>query len=241
MRFYVYCIAESLPNLEGLSVGIAENALELLEIEGLVIVASQFENEQVEISRANVIRHEAVVRRVLAETTPLPFRFGTVVAEANLRSFLTARRAALLGRLAVVRNCVEMSIKIIWQSPSEGKTAQEHEATAELGTGAAFLLSKRHELFGDETLATKASEIADWLRNRLDGMVRQAQVAVEPKQKLVLAGSYLIERSVESKYRVQVARLKEERPHLHFLTSGPWPPYTFANIDLEFATHFGVS
>jgi len=32
-----------------------------------------------------------------------------------------------------------------------------------------------------------------------------------------------------------------ERPELHFLTSGPWPPYTFANIDLEFETQFGVS
>jgi hypothetical protein len=32
-----------------------------------------------------------------------------------------------------------------------------------------------------------------------------------------------------------------ERAELRFLTSGPWPPYSFANIDLEFKTQFGVS
>ena len=241
MKFYVYCVAENQPSLEGLSVGIAEGNLELLEIDGLVVVASKFDGESVQINRVSVLRHEAIVRSVLAETTLLPFRFGTVVGEANLQSFLTARRTALLSRLALVRNCIEMSIKIIWQTPSELTVTQNHEGDAELGAGAAFLLSKRQEILGDETLSTKANEIAAWLSSRLDGLVREGQVAVEPKQKLVLAGSYLIERSLESNYREQVAKLKEERPHLHFLTSGPWPPYTFANIDLEFATHFGVS
>ncbi|HEV8368575.1 MAG TPA: GvpL/GvpF family gas vesicle protein [Pyrinomonadaceae bacterium] len=241
MKFYVYCVAESRPSLEGISVGIAESDLELLEIEGLVAVASKFEDESVQINRVNVLRHEAIVRSVLTETTLLPFRFGTVVGEANLRSFLIARRTALLSRLALVRNCIEMSIKIIWQIPSELTVTQNHERDVEVGVGAAFLLSKRQEILGDESLLVKANEIASWLHSRLDGLVRQEQIAVEPKQKLVLAGSYLIEQSLDSKYRELVAKLKEERPHLHFLTSGPWPPYTFANIDLEFATHFGVS
>ena len=42
----------------------------------------------------------------------------------------------------------------------------------------------------------------------------------------------------------EVCRLGEARktrPELHFLVSGPWPPYTFSNIELEFKSQFGVS
>jgi hypothetical protein len=45
----------------------------------------------------------------------------------------------------------------------------------------------------------------------------------------------------ETDFRSELEGLRDERPELHFLVSGPWPPYTFANIDLEFETQFGVS
>ena len=56
------------------------------------------------------------MRNVLAMTTPLPFRFGTLVTEAGLRSYVTSRKAALEDRLEVVKDSVEMSIKVIWQN-----------------------------------------------------------------------------------------------------------------------------
>jgi hypothetical protein len=38
-----------------------------------------------------------------------------------------------------------------------------------------------------------------------------------------------------------MASIRENRPELHFLFSGPWPPYSFANIELEFKSQIGVS
>jgi gas vesicle protein GvpL/GvpF len=50
-----------------------------------------------------------------------------------------------------------------------------------------------------------------------------------------------VERDFVDEYRARLKVARAERPDLHFLVSGPWAPYSFANIDLEFTTRFGVS
>ena len=72
-------------------------------------------------------------------------------------------------------------------------------------------------------------------------LVRDEHVTVRPSERLLLAAAHLVERVNIQKYRARVAEARQNRPELHFLVSGPWPPYTFANIELEFKTQFGVS
>jgi len=239
MKFYVYCVASTPVELDTSLIGVGGGEVEQLIVERLSVVASKFDGELVSVSRENILRHESVVRNVLAITTPLPFRLGTLVTEASLRSYVTSRKAALEHRLEMVKDCVEMNIKVIWQRALDDD--ESPATTDELGVGAAFLLAKRQELFGDERLAKKSQEIADWLSGRIKNLVKQENVSVHPKQKLVLAGAYLVERSLQAQFRAKVDKLVVERPEIHFLTSGPWPPYTFANIDLEVKTQFGVS
>jgi hypothetical protein len=243
MKLYVYCVAEHLKNFETSVSGIAEQEVQLLTIEGLVVPASNFETEAIALTRENVLRHESIVRKVFAETTPLPFRFGTLITKEALDSFIRSRLGALTDRLRAVRNSVEMSVKIIWPNLSEreqGNSDPGFDQSA-MGPGAAYLISRREEFLGKQELAEEAKAIADWVGSRLNGFSRQHQVSVEPAQKIVLSGSYLIERQREPDFRAELGVMRAERPNLHFLLSGPWPPYTFANIDLEFETHFGVS
>ena len=238
MKFYVYCVASTPVELDPSLIGVGGGAAEQLIVDGLSVVASKFDTDRVSVSRENILRHEAIVRNVLAMTTPLPFRFGTLVTEAGLRSYVTSRKAALQDRLEVVKDSVEMSIKVIWQNAVDDESPP---STEDLGIGAAFLVAKRQELFGEERLVKRSQEIADWLSGRIKNLVKKENISVHPKQKLVLAGAYLIQQAIQAQFRTRVEELAVERPELHFLTSGPWPPYTFANIDLEFETQFGVS
>jgi len=57
----------------------------------------------------------------------------------------------------------------------------------------------------------------------------------------VVAAAHLVERDKIPQYKERLAAARKNRPELHFLFSGPWPPYSFANIELEFKTQFGVS
>ena len=240
MKLYVYCVADSEPSFARPLVGLANNDVEFLKFGELVVGASQFNGEVVEVNRENVLLHDAVIREVFSQVTILPFRFGTSLTSTSLESYMRSKHQALAERLSSLRNCVEMSVKIIWRNQVVSKPRDE-KPDPELGQGTAFLLAKREQLLVDENLDREARTMADWIRERLSGVVLNEQVSVQPKQKLVLSASYLVERGRETDFGQIVDKLRIERPDLHFLTSGPWPPYTFANIELEFETHFGVS
>jgi len=71
--------------------------------------------------------------------------------------------------------------------------------------------------------------------------VKETCTETNATDKLILVAAHLVERAVVEQYRARVKTAREERPELHFLVSGPWPPYSFANIELEFKSQFGVS
>ena len=209
----------------------------------LSALVSDVDEKAVLINKESVLTHQKVVSSLLDRTTPLPFRFGAVVSEEELRSYLESRRPALLEKLAVVDGCVEMSIKIIWQKSVLETRAKSDldERVAAKQVGTEFLRKKASELADNQQLIEQASNIAAWLEGLLGLAIRDIRMSVRPSQRLVIAADCLVPRVGLDAYQSAVDAARSERPDLHFLTSGPWPPYSFANIDLEFKSQFGVS
>ena len=240
MKLYVYCLAESSVALVEPVAGISGAAVRLLEIDGLTAVVSDLNADAVPVTRENALCHAAVVRSVFTETTPLPFRFGTLASEQQMKSYVFARKAKLKAKLAHVRDCAEMNVKIIWQlsepDPGEGAEDINHH-----GIGTAFLAEKRRALIGDERRVAMANEMVEWLRVCVSGLVKDEQVTVRPGERLFYAAAHLVERSQIRQYRERIAEARTARPDFRFLSSGPWPPYSFANEELEFQSRFGVS
>ena len=202
------------------------------------MLVSDLDADVVQVTRENALAHAAVVRSILGQTTPLPFRFGTVVTQQQLLNYLSTSKAALETKFAQVRGCIEMNVKIIWElSDAE----PEPEAESHQGAGTNFLAQKRREILGGEQSAAEAATISTWLHDQVSSLTRDEQVTLRPTEKLVLAAAHLVERARVKKYRENMAEACQARPELHFLLSGPWPPYSFANIELEFKTQFGVS
>ena len=236
MKLYAYCLIEDDGAFDPTTRGISGAPVRLLHIDELAVLVSDFESDTVAVTRENALAHAAVVGSVLYRTTPLPYRFGTLITESQLRSYITTRKPALQTRFAHVRGCVEMSVKII----RELSTDNTPPADA-ITSGTTFLQEKRRELLGSEAKAAEATEISTWLSEQVQGLTRDEQVTVRPSEKLVVAAAHLVERDKIPQYRASMAAARESRPELHFLLSGPWPPYSFANIELEFKTQFGVS
>jgi hypothetical protein len=237
MKLYAYCLAEDLDTLDHSPPGIVGSPVKLIKIENLAVLVSNIDLDAVPVTKENALAHAAVVRSILDQTTPLPFRFGTLVTAPQLSNYVSARQPALEKKLAHVRGCVEMSIKIIWDAPSSKRTTNAEP----LGAGTTFLAEKQREIFGGEQRAKQAAEISDWLRGEVSGLTRDEQVTVRPSEKLLLSAAHLVERVNIERYRAQLGEARKNRPELHFLVSGPWPPYSFANIELEFPMQFGVS
>jgi hypothetical protein len=237
MKLYAYCLVEDPDAFDASTRGISGATVRLLQIDELAVLVTDFNADTVAVTRENALDHAAVVRSVLDRTTPLPFRFGTLVTEQQLRSYISARKPALQTRFAHVRGCVEMSVKVIRELSDEIKTQSRDEIT----TGTSFLKEKRREILGSEQKTAEAREIETWLHEQVGGLIRDEQVTIRPSEKLVLAAAHLVERDKIGQYKEKTAAARKNRPELHFLFSGPWPPYSFANIELEFKTQFGVS
>ena len=241
MKLYAYCLVDDIDTLDVRRPGISGAAVRVLKIEDLSVLVSDSQSDAVPVTRENALDHAAIVRSVLDRTTPLPFRFGTLVTEQQLRNYVSARKPALQTKLAHVRGCVEMSVKIIWEVSAANNAHEPPAPATKQGAGATFLAEKRREILGDERRSEEAAEISAWLRQAVSGLTRDELVTVRPSEKLVLSAAHLVERANLRIYREKVSAARENRPELRFLLSGPWPPYSFANIELEFKTQFGVS
>lgn len=237
MKLYAYCLTEIIETQAAPVSGISGAKVDVIKIENFSLLVSEFEGDAVPVSRDNALAHAAVVQSVLNETTPLPFRFGTVVTDEQLRSYVTARREALAAKLAQLRGCVEMSVKII-SNPDETESEID---SGEQGPGATFLRKKQREILGGERRAAQAREVASWLHEQVGTYIRQEQVSLSPTEKLLVAAAHLVRREEVASYRERLTEARKTRPELHFLVSGPWPPYSLSNIELEFKTRFGVS
>ena len=237
MKLYVYCVTETIESLPEKLQGIAGAEVRLFQTENFSLLVSDFSGDIVQVYRENALVHAAVVRSVLDQTTPLPFRFGALVTEEQLRNYIAARGEALAANLALVSGCVEMNVKII----SDLQDRQPADQDLQEKPGTAFLTEKRRELLGSEARAEEARSIAGWLERQLGAAVRQTRIKTNVTNRLILAAAHLVERAAIQQYRNKVQEARAQRSDLKFLTSGPWPPYSFANIELEFHELFGVS
>jgi hypothetical protein len=238
MKLYAYCLVEDPDTFDASTRGISGAAVRLQQIDEYGVLVSDFDSDTVAVTRDNALDHAAVVRSVLDRTTPLPFRFGTLVTDEQLRSYISARKPALHTRFELVRGCVEMSVKIIREVSTDNKERERQEAVT---SGTTFLQEKRREIRGSEQSAAEAKNISTWLHDRVKTLTRDEQVTLRPSEKLVVAAAHLVERDKIPQYKEMMASIRENRPELHFLFSGPWPPYSFANIELEFKSQIGVS
>jgi hypothetical protein len=231
MSLYVYCLSDELTE-EGLAGarGLNGEPARLVAHAGLGAVVSAFDEAPAPVTREHVLAHNRVNSQVLAATTPLPFRFGTLTDEARLASYLRERAEDLRAALARVRGCVEMSVKLLWDASAQTPAESPADAGGAQG-GTAFLLAKRRELLGEEQARRRAEELASWLERRTSDLARASDARLRPAETLVVRAAHLVGRAQVADYRERLRELRAERPDLRFLTSGPWPPYSFTKLN----------
>jgi hypothetical protein len=239
MRLYVYCLAEGVERLNKNLSGVSGAVVRIVELEeDLSALVSVYRSDDFQVSRKNALAHHEVVRSITEQTTPLPTRFGTVVTIEQLRNYVSTHHEAIKAKLARVRGSVEMNVRMI--RTIDADTSQESENTG--GPGTAFLLEKRRKIVREQAGTAEKGQLSAWLDEKLGDLIKEEKISVTPSETVILArADHLIERAKVQEYRTKMTKAVQERPDIRFLVSGPWPPYSFANIGLEFSSQFGVS
>lgn len=164
---------------------------------------------EVDLTPEALWRHEQCVEALMEERDLLPIRYGTRVADPErVAETLSERRDELSARLERVRGAVELAVRV------EDDAAPAEAAPAESGRDYLRRLARR-----DGT--------ASLLHEPLAALARES--VVRPGAELLRA-AYLVDRAAVPAFVELVQRLQAAHPGVAVLCTGPWPPYSFAEV-----------
>jgi hypothetical protein len=216
---YLYALVDEEP-MGPLGEGLAGEPLRLARDAISAVVGDL--PERPKPNRETLERQDAVVRRLAgAFGAILPARFGEVFAdERALAVRLEPRAAEVAAALALVRGCVQMTLRVF----GEPEALLDPEPEPAGGPGTRYLADRRRA--GER--ARSLPEI-DLLREALRPLLRAERIERHEGGGPLLGTAYhLIPRAQTAAY---LDVLEAERARIggrRVAASGPWPPYAFA-------------
>ena len=217
MSWYLYGLVEGGAGLPPQLCGIDGAPVRLATIETLEAVISDSPTPTVTASKENILAHARVLDAVIADRTPLPFRFGAIVTPEALDKFIGANLDALTSDLARVRGQVQMTIRLAIRS----RPSTAEPDTGE-GPGTRFL---KERLAVRERLA----DAADWLTKEMGELAREAESTIVTAPSAIATVAHLVRRANVDEYNSRFEAVCSQRPDFACLRSGPWPPYAFVS------------
>jgi hypothetical protein len=203
-------------------------------------VVSPLAQARVPPTEANLWRHEAVVETLMADRTVLPVRFGTVLTnEAAVQAALAAHYTDFVASLKLVRGRVELGLRVLWD---DDPPAPQSPPAPRKRSGRSYLLARLAAERQAQAWRQRAEALATEIDTALTFRTVRSTRRVLVTPRLLLTAAYLVEHDQVPIFRREVERLSVAHPTLHFLCTGPWPPYSFVTADrtaLDFLRFLG--
>jgi hypothetical protein len=213
---WLYCVTPAGHRPPPDTLGIGDAPVHAVEEGGLAIWASPIVKPHG--TGLDAIRsHNRVVEAALTETvTPVPLRFGQTAAEAQARAMLVSDEDAWRRRLAAVAGTLEFGVRSLRSAPA----AQNVRDPARF-TGRQFLeeLARRER---------EDSSVMAAVHEAVCGLVREERLVHATRGEASPAVAHLVERASVTDYRDALRRLDAQHPDFRLMTTGPWPPWSFA-------------
>jgi hypothetical protein len=199
---HVYAVLDAGATVPGIA-GLAGRAVEAHRLEGLTVAASTLAERPRPTTEA-ALRHGEVVEALAAvNDAVLPVRFGSELVPRELDS----RRQELLRSLDRVRGCVEVGVRAL-------RTIHHEPGST---SGSDYLRSRLAEV----------QEIALAGNALHRPLAACARATVRRRTRLLLDAAYLVPQDGLARFRQALAELAAE-PGTALVSTGPWPPYSFA-------------
>lgn len=170
-------------------------------------------------------RHNHVIEAAMdAAVTPVPLRFGQYVSPAELAVRVADRRSAWLASLAEFAGCAEYGLRVL--EPERAPAARDVRTAAV--TGRAYLESLARTAGLDRERRDRADALAAALRAQLGDCIVRDRVEPLPSAHGLASIAHLVRSGSAEAYRRGIDAARAAMPSLRFLSSGPWPPYSFS-------------
>src|SRR5262245_12341353 len=240
---YLYAVIGSTPKQEWHVYGIEGNAVRSVTDGAVSAVVSDLSRSRIRPERRHLAAHRQVLEQVMAETSLLPLRFGTIADDAEaVRRILSLHQERFITQLNRVAGKVEMGLQVSWDVPNIFEYFIEREPE---------LRRLRDRYFGSQARCTQQDKIQigqffdQLLNEERDACTQQVENALvrtcaEIKrnacrnEREVMNLACLVELDTSDQFEaavVEAARLFDD--DFAFKQSGPWAPHNFVDLDLE--------
>lgn len=229
MATYLYCLLRASGDPPAGLAGVDDATVRAVDLGGLVAWVSDVAETTIAPSPARAQAHDRVVRAALEGATPLPARFGQVLAdEAELRTALSGRREALASALQRVDGAVEMTVRMLVRSAARRDAPGRTEADVQSVTSGRDYLQRIAAIQREErNVLAKAQIVRDQVSSVVRGLVRAESFAGAAAGSSLVTVSHLVPRENIGAYRSALQALRQDDVALAIMVSGPWAPYSF--------------
>jgi hypothetical protein len=247
---YLYAVCRRLdPTALGGIAGVGDEPLEIVEVldlQGVVgtVDLDEFGEdglrsnlERLDWVERTARRHDAVIQACALHAATAPMRMATIYLDDDgVCSRLELWYDALVAALDRVTGRQEWSVKVY--APAHA-APDPNDGTRAVSSGAAYLRQKKAA--ADQRRAAEAQAMR--AAREIDGLLGDLAVARRHlraqdsslsgvEETMLLNGAYLVDEQTAAEFTAQLAQLVAAHPEVSIACGGPWPPYSFATVEV---------
>jgi hypothetical protein len=193
--------------------------------------------------RSHLAAHQQVLRKLMAETTPLPMSFGIVADSPQaVRSLLLRHQPALLEQLRRVADKVEMGVRVTWDVPNIFEyfvnTHPELRQARDQFLGGAREPAQEDKIEVGRMFDRLLNEDRETHIEKVETILAPHCAEIEPmkcrSEREVMNLACLVERSQMPQFESSVFEAAQQFDNnFAFDYNGPWAPHNFVELNLE--------
>jgi hypothetical protein len=223
--------------------GISGGNLYLVSADDITALVSNIKGKDLIANRSNAIEYAGVIETLAQQFTLLPVRFGSVM-ESNdaIKKMLERNYNEIQHNLMYIENKVEFGLKVFCDSE---KIKAELKAKKEYGPIIEVTLGNGNSIYRDY-LNKKIEEhrVEELLLSHIDKIIKGIianLVQLNPIHKFkkmttttnIIDAVFLLEKDKKDNLVNAIKGFQNQYTDLHFVLTGPWPPYSFVDIPLK--------
>jgi len=223
--------------------GIAGVDLQTVYFEDISAVFSDIQRGELVSDKSNAMAYAGVVEALSLHFTLLPVRFGSLIATTDAITKIMERNYnEIQSNLRKVENKVEFGLKIFCDSE---KIKGELRAKTEAEQPSEPLQHTEHSIYRDYlNKKLKEHRFEELLLAHVDMIIQDITThlaQLNPLHKFkkmmtetnIIDAFFLLEKNKNDGLINAVKELQNRYDGLHFMLTGPWPPYNFVDITIK--------
>lgn len=223
--------------------GINGSELFAFSYNGLTAVLDETSREKASATTANALAYAKVIDELFRYDTVLPLRYGTLMdSEGSVVALLKKYGATFKQNLQRLANKEEFSLKVLWDYEKGSNKIRQQMETDETNTQPLFpgnsatkeyLLQKVKEHRFENSLLEHAEQLIGEISLLVEQFSPVHHFKKMVSKTMVLDAVFLLEEGQKEEFSQAISQLKNQQEDLRFLLTGPWPPYSFIELDMK--------